>query len=107
LVLSFSNMENDALPEKPDRFLRLSGVQSIVPLARSAIYAEMEHGFPRPVKITAATGKSAAVAWSENAVLSWVERKLAEGRAAAAAAPAGDVSPAIEALASSNDAGEV
>lgn len=70
------------MTQKPDRFLRLPGVQSLVPLARSAMYSEIARGtFPAPVKITSASGKSAAVAWSENAVLAWIERKLAEGRA--------------------------
>ncbi|WNF53013.1 AlpA family transcriptional regulator [Pseudomonas sp. SG20052] len=60
--------------------IRMEEVSKIVGLARSTLYKFMsdpENDFPRPVKLSAATGKGAAVAWVLSEVHQWVRSRLA------------------------------
>ena len=78
-ALALLAAEGPLPPEVPrgstDRLLRLSEVQRLTGLRRSALYEQMQRGvFPRPVK----TGRRLAC-WSETAVQSWISDRL-EGR---------------------------
>lgn len=64
----------------PDRLIRLHGVEHMAGIKKSTIYELMrkpldEGGFPRPVRLGGRT-----VAWSENAVQSWVQQRIAEAQ---------------------------
>ena len=63
-----------------DRLLRLSDVENIVGLRKTTIYTLMQRGeFPRAVRTT-----SRSVAWSEQAVLGWVQERIADAQASSA-----------------------
>lgn len=62
---------------KHDRFLRIAGVEHLTGLRKSTLYRLVKEGkFPAPVRLTAK-----ASAWSEVAVLQWVQDRIAEGGA--------------------------
>jgi len=59
--------------------IRMSEVTKIVGLARPTIYkllSNPESKFPRPVKLTEATGKSAPVAWILSEVQDWTRTRI-------------------------------
>jgi prophage regulatory protein len=59
--------------------IRMEEVSKIVGLARSTLYkflSDPENDFPRPVRLSAATGKGAAVAWVLAEVHQWVRSRL-------------------------------
>jgi len=59
--------------------IRMEEVSKIVGLARSTLYkflSDPENDFPRPVRLSAATGKGAAVAWVLAEVQQWVRSRL-------------------------------
>jgi len=67
-----------------NRFIRLPEVESLTGLKKSTIYELMRKpleagGFPRPVRLG-----GRMVAWSENAVLTWVNVRIAEAEGGAA-----------------------
>lgn len=58
-----------------DRLLRLPQVEQTTGIKKTTIYSLMEQGlFPRSIRLSAR-----AVVWSEAAVLSWVQARIAEG----------------------------
>ena len=64
-----------------NRLIRLPSVEGLTGLKKSSIYALMrkplqEGGFPRPVPLS-----GRMVAWSENAVLTWVNARIADAEA--------------------------
>jgi prophage regulatory protein len=60
-----------------DRLLRLPDVEAITGLKKSAIYKmQKEGGFPSCIRLTAR-----ASAWSEAAVLQWVQERIKDGGA--------------------------
>ena len=59
-----------------DRLLRLPEVQRLSGLGKSSIYALMKSGeFPKAVRL-----HSRLVCWSEAAVLTWVQSRIAEAQ---------------------------
>lgn len=59
--------------------IRMNEVTKIVGLARPTIYKLLrnpENKFPRPVKLTDATGKSAPVAWVLSEVQDWTRTRI-------------------------------
>lgn len=71
------------MEQKNLRVIRLSEVQRIVPLSTSNIYSAISRNeFPRQIKLTSAGGKNGAAGWLEHEVLEYIERKIAESRAA-------------------------
>jgi prophage regulatory protein len=65
------------------RFLRLPEVQEVVGLKHATIYEEMQAGtFPRPVPI----GKR-AVAWLEDEIADWMNKRISERDAGTAVRP--------------------
>ena len=63
-----------------NRLVRLPEVENLIGLKKSTIYNLMrkpleDGGFPRPVPLGSRT-----VAWSENAVLTWVNARIAEAQ---------------------------
>lgn len=59
--------------------IRMSEVSKIVGLARPTIYkllSNPESKFPRPVKLTEATGKSAPVGWVLSEVQDWTRTRI-------------------------------
>ena len=78
-ALALLAAEGPLPPEIPgrstDRLLRLSEVQRLTGLRRSALYEQIQRGvFPRPVK----TGRRLSC-WSETAIQTWIADRL-EGR---------------------------
>jgi prophage regulatory protein len=62
-------------PPKPERLLRLAGVEHVTGLKKSCLYALMKKGeFPACVRIT-----SRHSAWPESKVLAWVHERIAKG----------------------------
>lgn len=60
------------MPDKNNRFLRLSEVRVRVPYSRSSIYQMIAKGtFPRPVGLG-----GRAVAWLESDVDAWIEERI-------------------------------
>jgi len=60
-------------PVSRDRLARLPQVENLTGLKKSSIYQRMREGkFPQAVRLS-----SRMVAWSENAVLQWVQDRLA------------------------------
>lgn len=64
-----------------NRILRLPSVEGLTGLKKSSIYALMrkplaEGGFPRPVPLS-----GRMVGWSEKAVLTWVNARIADAEA--------------------------
>lgn len=72
-LLGTSSAERGIAPRpSPDRLVRISEVQRLTGLKRSAIYEQMQRGtFPRSVKVGART-----TAWSEVAIHLWVAEKV-------------------------------
>lgn len=67
-----------------DRFLARPEVRRITTLSNSAMYEAIRQGrFPKPVKLS-----PRRVAWSERAVLAWVEARKAEAQVQAELEPA-------------------
>ena len=59
-----------------DRLIRLPDVESATGCKKSTIYLMIGEGrFPRPVRLSARH-----VAWSESAVLCWVQARIAEAQ---------------------------
>lgn len=72
-------------PIKRDRLLRLDAVENLVGLRKSTIYKLMsaeaiEQRFPASIQISARS-----VAWSEAAILQWIQDRIVLGRDAGAA----------------------
>ena len=62
-----------------DRLIRLPDVEAATGCKKSTIYLLLRRGtFPKPVRLSARM-----VAWSEAAVLQWVQDQLAGGASAA------------------------
>jgi len=64
-----------------NRLIRMSSVENLTGLKKSSIYSLMrkpleEGGFPRPVPLS-----GRMIAWSENAVLTWVNARIAAAEA--------------------------
>ena len=60
-----------------DRLIRLPDVEGATGCKKSTIYELMKAGrFPKPVRLSARH-----VAWSESAVLQWVQDRIAEAQA--------------------------
>lgn len=60
---------------KPERLLRLAGVEHLSGLKKSSIYKLMKEGkFPVCVRVTARVS-----AWPESKVLAWVHERIASG----------------------------
>ena len=59
-----------------DRLIRLNELESLIGCKKSTIYLwlKTDPGFPRPIRLSARM-----VAWSENAVLSWVQNRINTG----------------------------
>lgn len=58
-----------------DRLLRIAGVEHLTGLKKSTLYRLAKEGqFPAPLRLTAK-----ASAWSEAAVLQWVQDRIKEG----------------------------
>jgi prophage regulatory protein len=65
---------------KPEKFLRMTEVQSRVPYSRSTIYLKVSRGeFPAPIDLGAR-----AVAWLESDIDEWIAARIANTRAAVA-----------------------
>lgn len=63
----------------PERLLRLSSVEALTGLRRSALYAAMKAGkFPRCVKLGAR-----AAAWPESEVQAWIAARIRAPRGGA------------------------
>ena len=63
-----------------DRLIRLPEVESIVGCKKSTIYTMLEKGeFVKPIRYSARM-----VAWSEAAVLQWVQDRIKQGEATGA-----------------------
>lgn len=73
---------HEAAPAVPrDRLVRLPLVEEMTGCKKSTLYGLMKQGqFPKPVPLG-----GRMVAWSENAVLSWVQDRIAVARAGSAA----------------------
>jgi prophage regulatory protein len=65
-----------AAPPKPEKYLRLSDVESLTGLKKSSIYAGMKAGtFPPSIRLSAR-----AVAWPESRIATWqAQREQAGG----------------------------
>jgi len=62
-------------PNRP-RLLRRPEVESLTGLRRSALYQRIAAGeFPAPIRLT-----DTAVAWVEDEVVEWVNRRITESR---------------------------
>lgn len=74
---------SDVRPQvRRDRLLRLPEVEAATGLKKSSIYLLTQRGeFPRAVRLT-----GRCVAWSESAVLQWVQDRIAAAAGAAVAA---------------------
>lgn len=60
-----------AHPRKPEKYLRLPAVESVVGFKKSAIYEGMRAGtFPLCIRITAR-----AVAWRESDIVAWQDER--------------------------------
>ena len=69
-------MDIDAKAATTTRYIRLREVRAIVPLSRSRLYELIaESRFPAPIKLS-----QRAVAWSQEAVLAWLDQRRAESR---------------------------
>ena len=56
-----------------DRLLRLSEVEDVVALRRSAIYKKMsENKFPKPLKVA-----NRAVRWRQSDIAAWISEQVA------------------------------
>jgi prophage regulatory protein len=67
-------------PNPAATLIRIEEVSKIVGLARSTLYkflSDPDNDFPRPVKLSAATGKGASVAWVLAEVQQWARSRLA------------------------------
>ena len=67
-------------PNPSATLIRIEEVSKIVGLARSTLYkflSDPDNDFPRPVKLSAATGKGASVAWVLAEVQQWARSRLA------------------------------
>jgi prophage regulatory protein len=65
-MMPFEGIVMDA--NRPDRFIRLKSVLTLVGLSKSSIYSMMNAGmFPLPYKL-----QSRAVAWLESEIQSWI-----------------------------------
>lgn len=77
-------IHHGGVPVPRDRLIRLPIVIGTTGLQKSTLYELMRKpleagGFPRPVRLGGRT-----VAWSENAVLTWVNARIAEAEGGAA-----------------------
>lgn len=64
-------------PHPRDRLIRIAQVLTITGLGRTSVYDLVKKGtFPRPITINRRCS-----AWSENAVLGWVQAQLKGGEA--------------------------
>ncbi len=70
------------------KLLRISDVLSIVPMSRRQLYRLVETGaFPRPIKLSTATGKNGAVAWLASDVTGFINSRIEQSRAVPTPAP--------------------
>ena len=79
--MSLQLVHDGAAPVPRDRLIRLPLVIGATGLQKTTLYNLMrkpleDGGFPRPVRLGGRT-----VAWSENAVLTWVNARIAETEA--------------------------
>ena len=81
MTLQLAHYGGVPAPVPRDRLIRLPVVIGTTGLQKSTLYELMRKpleagGFPRPVRLSGGR----AVAWSENAVLSWVNARIAEAQ---------------------------
>ncbi len=61
-----------------DRFIRLPELENLISCKKSTVYTMLKQGtFPRPVRLSARM-----VAWSETAVMKWMQDRISEGETA-------------------------